>query len=120
MQRAINDYVYLVEDLRTGESEELHASRLKFYHDPTLDTDAVMSHVLQSETGMTVQRLLRLKEHPDGVYVVVRWKGLPNSDDTLEPLLKVNEDVPRMLERLLNRKNSPHELITKARKILAL
>ena len=120
MRRAINDDVYLVEDLRTGELEELHASRLKFYHDQTLDMDAVMSHVLQSETGMTVQRLLRLEEHPDGVYVLVRWKGLPNSDDTLEPLVKVYEDVPRMLERLLNGKNSPRELVAKARKILAL
>lgn len=120
VQRAINDYVYLIEDLRTGESEELHASRLKFYHDPTLNTDVIMSHVIQSETGMTVQRLMGLEEHSDGLYVVVRWKGLPDSDDTLEPIAKVHEDVPAMLERLFQRKNTPRDLVEKARNILAL
>jgi len=118
--KAVNDYVYQVEDLRTGLSEEVHGSRLKFYHDPSLDTEAVLSHVLSSETGMVVARLLRLEEHEDGLYVVVRWKGLPNSEDSVEPLEKVYEDVPRMLERLLARKNTPSGLAAKARSILSL
>lgn len=63
---AIKDYSYLVDDLRTGESGVLHTSRLKFYHDLTMDTEAVMFHVVQSDTGMIMQRLMRVEGHPDG------------------------------------------------------
>lgn len=56
--RPISDYVYLVEDLRNGELSEVHISRLKFYRDADLDSESVMSHVRQSETGMPVRRLM--------------------------------------------------------------
>lgn len=79
-----------------------------------------MSYVLSSETGTIVYRVMRLQEHEDGLYVVFGWKVLENSEDTLEPLLKVNEDVPIMLERFLNRKNTPPRLAVKAWSILAL
>lgn len=118
--KAISDYVFEVEDLRTGLSEEIHGCRLKFYHDPSLNTEAVMSHVLSSETGMVVSRLMRLEEHDDELYAVVRWKGLPHSEDTVEPIEKIYQDVPKMLERLLNRQNTPSDLADKARRILAL
>ena len=114
------NFVFNVEDLRTGVKEEIHGSRLKFYHDASLDAEAVMSRVLPSETGMVVARPMRLEEHDDGLYVVVHWKGLPHSEDTLEPLGKVYEDLPRMLERLFTRKNTPTHLAEKARILLAL
>lgn len=63
---------------------------------------------------------MRLEEHPDGLYVFVRWKGLSHSDDTVEPLQKTYEDVPQMLERRLSRQKTPKELAEKARSILAL
>ena len=56
--KALSDYVYRVEDLRTGNYDDVHASRLKFNHDADLDAAAIMSHVLSSETGMPVARLL--------------------------------------------------------------
>lgn len=80
-----------------------------------------MPHVLQSETGMPVSRLMRLVEEPDGIKVQVRWKAdLPNAEDTLEPLANVYEDVPKMLLSLLGRKNTVPELAQNARTALAL
>lgn len=78
-----------------------------------------MSHVLSSETGMIVSGLMCSEEHAVGLYVFVLRKGLPNSEDTSKPLLKVYEDVPRMLERLVNRKNTLPLLADKAQSILA-
>jgi len=118
--KALNDYVYQVEDLRNGQTEEAHGSRLKFYRDAELDTKVIMSHVLSSETGMPVARLLKLTDEPDGMKVIVRWKGLPHSEDSAESLEHVYEDVPQMLLRLLQRKNTPAPLAEKARRILAL
>ena len=115
-----NDYVYQVEDLPNGVLEDIHANRLKFYRDSELDTRVIMSHVLSSETVMPVSCLMRLEDTEDGLKVLVRWKGLPNSEDSLEPLARVYEDVPQMLLRLLQRKNTPIPLAEKARRALAL
>jgi len=117
---AVSDYVYQVEDLRNGSLEEAHASRLRFYSDSALNTEAIMSHVLTSETGMPVQRLLRLENGPDGLMVAVRWRGLPTSADTLEPIARIHEDVPRMLQNLLNRKSTPRNLRELAKSKLGL
>eukprot|EP00171_Calliarthron_tuberculosum_P004016 IDg4016t1 len=67
-----------VEDLRNGLTEDVHVSRLKFYHDPSLDTEAVMAHVVSSETGMPVQRLMRLVESSDGLMVQVAGRVFQN------------------------------------------
>lgn len=113
--KAINDYVFQIEDLRTGSLQDIHESRLKFYHDASLDKTAIMSHVLSSETGMEVQRLMPIVETDDGLKVQARWKGLTNADDTLEPLQEIHEDVPDLLLKLLQRKNTPADVVHKAR-----
>jgi len=118
--KTLSDYVYQVEDLRNGQVEDIHACRLKYYRDNSLDQVAIMPHVLQSETGMPVARLMRLVDDPDGLKVQVRWRGLPTSEDTLEPFERVFEDVPDMVMRLLRRKNTPASLVTKARRALDL
>lgn len=111
--------MYQVEDLLNGQFEYVHASRLKFNSDAALDTVAILPHVLSSETGMPVAQKLGLHDTPDGIRVKVRWKGLPNSEDTFESLSQVPEDVPDILEHLLCRKNIPPDLLMKSRSTLS-
>lgn len=80
--KAINGYFFQVEDLQNVSKEEVHGTRLKTYRGYTLDTNAIMSHVLSSETGMPVARLMRLIEEPDGLDFIVHWEGLPHSEDS--------------------------------------
>lgn len=40
--QAVNDYVYQLEDVRNGSLDEVHATRLKFYHDTSVDTTILM------------------------------------------------------------------------------
>lgn len=112
--KCLNDYSFQVEDLRNGELQTVHGTRLKFYSDDALDTTALMSHVLSSETGMPVSRLLRLVQKDTELFVSVRWKGLSPSENTLEPLLRVYEDVPGLLVKLLRRKNTDASLRSRA------
>lgn len=118
--KAHNDYVFDVEDLRNGKIDPIHGSRLKYYRDSSLDEMVIMSHVLSSETGMPVARLLKLVKVDDVLNVQVRWKGLSPQEDTFEPLQNVFEDVPNMLDRLLKRKNTPQDLAIEARDALDL
>lgn len=72
--KALNDYLYSVENLCSGKYDAMRASGLKFYREPDLDQTALMSHVLFFETGMLVAHLLRLVKQDDGLFVVVCWK----------------------------------------------
>ena len=118
--KAINDYVYQVEDLRNGELQDVHVTRLKFYHDDSLNEEAILSHVVHSETGMVVHRLKKLVEVDGELMVQIRWRGLPDSEDTLEPIKQVYDDVPTLFEKLLSRKNTPVALAIRARNELQL
>lgn len=118
--KAVSDYVYFVDDLCNGELSEDHISRLNFCKDCDLNADAILSHVLQSKTGMPVARLLSLNEEQDALKTLLYWKGLPTSENSLKPIIKVYEDVAVMLERLLKRKNTPPHLAARARKFVGL
>lgn len=64
--RPRSNFVFLVEDLCNGSTEEIHDIRLQSNHDRLLDQRAVLLHVLPSETGMPIARLLRLVEKETG------------------------------------------------------
>lgn len=62
-----------------------------------MEMEALMPHVLNSETGMPVDRIVQLVCSKDVIMVQVPWKGLEISEDTLEPIKIVHEDVPHIL-----------------------
>lgn len=109
--KALSDYVYLVEYLRNCCTSEIHACRFRFYTDSDLNTEAIMTHVLSSETGMVVSRLMKLVETSDDLMVQVYWKGLSDNDDTIEPISKINEEVPVLFHKLFERKATPSHLV---------
>lgn len=77
--KLINSYVYKVEDLRNGTTKDVHAYRLKFYRDSSLDRKDIMLHVLNHETRMDVQCLMRLVYIDSGLMVHVHWCDLAES-----------------------------------------
>ena len=70
--KVLNDYVYRVEDLRNSTTTDVHGSRLKFYSDRDLNKPAIMPHVVHSETGMEVARLMSIIERDGDLFVQVR------------------------------------------------
>ena len=70
--KALSEYVFQVEDLRNGSTEDVHGSRLKFYRDFLLTSEVTFSNVLSSETVMPVGRLMRPADTEDGLKVIVR------------------------------------------------
>lgn len=96
--KPLSDYVSRFEDLRTSECDDIHGTRLKFYRDNYLDETFVISHVLSSEIGMPVARLLQLFNGDGSLFVAVQWKDLPASGDTTEPLTHVDKLTRNFLE----------------------
>lgn len=116
--QTISDSIFQFEDLRNGQLEYVHGTRKNFYRDSSLNAEAVISHVVASETGMPVQRLMRLEDTDDGLIVQVRWRGLPESENSMEPAGNVYEDVPQLFRKLLGRQNTPAELVSRIRREL--
>lgn len=50
--KVLSDHIYQAEDLRNEIIEDVNTGRLKFYRDSSLDTSAIFSHVISSETGI--------------------------------------------------------------------
>lgn len=118
--KALSDYAYLVEDMRTRKSAEVHRTRPKFNRDASLDTRVITSHVLASVTGMQVSRIVRFVEKSNKILVAIRWRGLDKSKDTQELLEQVYENVPKLLSKLVNCKPNPCPNKAKVRTMLDL
>lgn len=104
---------FQVEDLCNGHTENVHGTRLEYYRDEALEVDDIMPHILSSEPGMQLAQLMQLVKGDDRIKVLVRLNGLQDTDDMLEPIVHVFEDVHEMLIRLLARKIPPKHVADK-------
>lgn len=93
---------------------------LKFYNDSSLNVESIMSHAITSEIGMPVQHLMRLVDTDKGLLVQVRWCRQPDSENTMESVLRVHEFVPQLFRKLLYRENTPVALAYEARRAFRL
>lgn len=69
---------------------------------------------------MPVGRQIRPEESDGGLSVLLRLRGIPPSEDTLEPLERVYEEVIQRIVKLLARRSTPNELDDKERNVLRL
>lgn len=78
-----------------------------------------MCHFSSSETGMVVQRLLRLEEVGNELCMIVRWKELLESENSVKPIANIYKDVLELFKKLLQRRrNTPAASVYKAIKLL--
>ena len=101
---ARSDHVFDVEDLLTKHVASVHSSRLRFYHDPSLDVTAdIQAHLAHQNLGYEVQDLLALRYDSDSkeFSALVSWLGFDEADHTWEPLLSLHEDIPSVVLHFL-------------------
>lgn len=98
--KVISDYVYQAGYLCNGIHQNVHGSHLRLYSDLLLNTETIMAHIVFSETGMPVQRLMNLMEANEDLMAQVCWSGSPEPEDH-EPVAKLFEDIRRLFEKLL-------------------
>jgi hypothetical protein len=99
--KAISDYVFIVEDLGSGHSTTVHGSRLRFYHDASLDvTTDLLAQVAHNDQGYDVQSIMdiRLEEVTGEYQLLISWLGFDTEDGSWEPLRTIYEDVRQKVE----------------------
>lgn len=87
-----------MEDITTSVVTPVHSTRLRFYHDSSLDITAdIQAHLAHQKGSYEVSafRDLRYDAESKSYYVLVSWVGFEESDDTWEPLQILYEDLPK-------------------------
>ena len=108
----LTDWLFDVEDLRDGRISRHHASRLKLFAAKDLEvTQDLLDHVAYVEGGYIVEELRDLKFDPKTkTWVIqVKWAGLDELENTWEPAVSLNEDVPAMVRTFLGKDASAHK-----------
>jgi hypothetical protein len=93
-----SDFVFDVEDLNKKLITSIHSTRLRFYHDSSLDvTTDILAHVAHQNLGYEVRALRDLSYNSEekAFYALVSWLGFEEADSTWEPLLVLHEDIPK-------------------------
>ncbi|KAL4093150.1 hypothetical protein PRIC1_012137 [Phytophthora ramorum] len=91
---------FLIQHLITGAELDVHASRLKFYADASLDvTEELLEHISAQGIVLAVEKL---KEHRwnqaiNDYEILVQWKGLEPIEDSYEPLASLSRDVATLV-----------------------
>ena len=93
-----SDWVYEIQNLVTGEKKDVHAQRLEFYHDSSLEvTENLREHIKYHLRGYEVDRLLDFRFRQGVWESKVKWAGFDAEESTWESLQDLCEDVPDLV-----------------------
>lgn len=95
----INDYIYCVKFI-LSDKEEVHAQRLKFYSDSSLNiTSDLLDNIGLTDSTFFPQQILDHRVNPDTgeSELLIHWKGFELQDAEWEPLTTMQEDIPDMV-----------------------
>ncbi|KAF1322126.1 hypothetical protein FI667_g11572, partial [Globisporangium splendens] len=99
------EYYFVVEHLITKERADVHASRLKFYRDDSLNvTRELIEHVGAQDTLLGVERICshQYNDNMKSYELLVKWKGFEDIEDSWEPVEAIRADVPDLVKRYVD------------------
>ena len=97
-------WICVVENLITGKQREVHCSRLKFYHDPSLGvTSELLDFAFESTSCYEAAGFQQLRYNANDARweLLTLWRGFNASEATWEPLTQLHEDVPELTRAFL-------------------
>jgi hypothetical protein len=101
--KVINDQVFEVEDLLTGNRKEVHSVRLMHFKDSEIDSN-VKEHIQFHASSYEVEKILDSRISKGQREVLVKWRGFDDREATWEPSEVIREDVPNLVEEFDNKR----------------
>lgn len=125
--RKVSPLVFEVRYLGTGRREQVHAQRLRFYHGADLAiTDGLLDMADLSLAGRfaikDIVGIAKGEGQRPRVLLKVNWEGDDASDATWEPVIRLHQDAPALVEEYLDRAGhnaADRELVKTARASIA-
>ena len=109
----VNDHVYMVSNMATGKTWQVHTQRLRPYADASLHvTEEIKEHLRYVKHRMTVKKLskIRYDSEQKNLQILVEWLGLEPEEATWEPVENLLEDVPRLVRDYHRKLGRRHKL----------
>ena len=100
----VSNWIFEIRNLITGDTREVHASRLKFYCDSSLNiTEELLKHIAHNSEGHVVEKLLDVRYHKQErrYEILVKWRGLDERENSWEPVVNLFQDVPAVIKTFL-------------------
>jgi hypothetical protein len=85
MTKFASDYVFEVQDLKTGSAKEVHGTRLKFFRNAELgeDTTELMENLSYQDGELcVVEDFKDLREHEGAIYLMAKSRGFVEFEST--------------------------------------
>jgi hypothetical protein len=99
----VNDLVFRVQHLLDNTTKLVHASRLTFYEDSSLNGKADLKRLkenLKHQDKFVVEKILQQRHNVSGnLEYLVQWQGFEPEDATWEPAPVIQEDVPQIVRQ---------------------
>ena len=110
----VNEFVYVVRpcvpDQGRRQPQQVHVVRMRRFANAALgsaaDARQIEEAALKDFPDNIVQRLCEHRMADTGMELRVRWLGFDQTHDTWEPLARLAEDVPDLVERYLYAKRA--------------
>lgn len=102
--KVLSDFLFEVEDLRSGDRKVVHGTRIKFFRNKEFNvtSDCEEQLVFQAEEYCVVDEIQDIRVQDGEVQVVVRWKGFQDEEPGWEDISVMKEDVPALVVDFLN------------------
>jgi hypothetical protein len=103
----INDLVFKVQHLLDQSTKVVHASRVAFYEDSSLEGTADLEKLkanIRAQDKFTVEKILRRRRNQSGdEEYLVQWLGFEPEDATWEPSEVLEADTPKLVQQFKSR-----------------
>ena len=101
----VNEWIYKIAPLAFPRQEtNVHAERLRFFHDSTLNSSAVLQHSQYLRSKFPIDELLDIKLEDGTYYIKVSWSGFDPADSTWEDIAVICADVPSLMRLFITNK----------------
>ena len=108
----IGTHLFVIKHLIDGTEHEVHAQRLKFYCDESLEVSEELAEFIMGQGSvLTVEAFLDHRWNTTSLIfeLLVKWKGFSALEQSWEPLLTLFEDVPKLVDDYMKYVNEPEK-----------
>ena len=92
------DWHYQLQNIVSADTVEAHVTRIKFYHDSSLNVTKELKAFASSNMRFIVNSLLNARLDHGQWQLLVNWAGFPDDENSWEPTTVLVEDVPDLVK----------------------
>lgn len=98
-----SEFIFQIENLLTGDKEDAHGRRLKFFRNKDYEvTEELKDHLAyQGDELLVIDKFEDIRQVDGSTQVYVKWKGFSDSENDWVSFDSLKEDVPALIDEYI-------------------